>query len=156
MIKQTITYVDFNDEERTEDFYFNLTKAELADLQFKTPGGFTEMVEQITKTQDGPKLAELFQQILIMSYGEKSADNKYFDKSPEIANRFKNSAAYSELYMSLLSDADKAAAFIKGVLPKLNAEEQAAADKMMAEKNVQMPRISSESVRNNQSNAGLR
>ena len=34
MLKKTITYVDFNDQEITEDFFFNLSEAEISDWQY--------------------------------------------------------------------------------------------------------------------------
>ena len=41
MLKKTITYTDYNDNERTEDFYFNFSKAELTEMELSTVGGLT-------------------------------------------------------------------------------------------------------------------
>lgn len=131
MLKKTITYTDYNGAERTEDFYFNLTKAELAEMNLSIEGGMETMIKGIIAAQDGPKLAALFKDILLRSYGEKSPDGRRFIKSPELSAEFTQTEAYSELYIELMTDetGEKAAAFIKGVLP---AEAQKAAPSLTA------------------------
>ena len=84
MLKKTITYVDYNNIERTEDFYFNLSKAEITNLQLGTTGGLSTMIEKIMSTQDIPKIMETFQNIILQSYGVKSDDGRRFIKSPEL------------------------------------------------------------------------
>lgn len=117
MLKKTITYRDFNDEERTEDFYFNLTEAELAEMELGTQGGFGNKLEQILKAKDTPTLASIFKDILLRSYGVKSDDGKRFIKDAELTKAFTQTNAYSDFYMELATDDQKAAAFIKAVLP---------------------------------------
>lgn len=46
MLKKTITYTDCNDVERTEDFYFNLSKAEVIEMELTTTGGMTKVIEK--------------------------------------------------------------------------------------------------------------
>lgn len=118
MLKKTITYTDYNDVERTEDFFFNLSKSELMTLELGTVGGFAEMCEKITKTNDVPSIINVFKDIIYKSYGEKSADGKRFIKSTELSDSFAQTEAYSELFMELATDADKAADFINGIIPK--------------------------------------
>lgn len=117
MIKKTIAYVDYDGNEREEDFYFNLTKAELTELQLGTTGGLQKMIENIIKTKDIPRIIEIFKKIILASYGEKSADGRRFMKSKEITENFTQTEAYSILYMELSTDAEKAADFIAGVIP---------------------------------------
>ena len=117
MRKETITYVDYNGTERTEDFYFNLTKAELLDMQFGTVGGFDEMVTKIINTKDQPGLIKIFKDFICKAYGVKSADGRRFMKTPEILAEFVETEAYSVLYMKLATDADAAAKFINGCVP---------------------------------------
>lgn len=117
MIKKTITYTDYNGVERTEDFYFNLTKAELIDWQYSVDGGLYEILDKITKSADAAKIIDYFKEILLRSYGEKSDDGKRFIKSPELSTAFSQTEAYNMLYMELFSDADVASDFIKGILP---------------------------------------
>lgn len=123
MLKKTIKYIDFNGVEREEDFYFNLTKAELAELELGISGGLSEMLKKIQQTKDVPSIMEVFKKLLLLAYGEKSADGKHFMKSEEISNTFKCTEAYSVLFMDLATDADAASAFINGIIPSDYAEE---------------------------------
>lgn len=117
MLKKTITYADFDGVVRKEDFYFNLTEAELAEMNLMTKGGLKSYLESIISTQDTPALAELFKQIINKSYGVKSPDGRKFLKSEEILEDFTSTQAYSDLYMSLITDADAASSFINAIVP---------------------------------------
>jgi len=117
MLKKTITYTDFNGVERTEDFYFNLSKAELADMELSTEGGLLDVIKKIIASKDRPELIKLFKKIVLSSYGIKSEDGKKFKKNDEIREDFVSSNAYSEIYMELISDSDKASEFVNGILP---------------------------------------
>lgn len=117
MLKKTVTYVDYNGVERTEDFYFNLTKAEVAELELSVEGGFSKMLEEVVKAKDNVKIVELFKKMVLMSYGEKSADGKRFVKSKELAEAFSQTEAYSEIFMELALDNKAAAAFVNGIMP---------------------------------------
>ena len=122
MLKKTIKYVDYNDEERVEDFYFNLTKAELTEMNFSEEGGLQNVLRQIMNTRSYTKIAELFKTIILKSYGEKSPDGKRFIKTDDngrpLAKNFEETQAYSELYMELASNDEAATAFIIGIIPK--------------------------------------
>lgn len=118
MLKKTITYTDYNGNDRTEPFYFNLSKAELMEMQLGTTGGFDAMVQNIINAQDVPTLMTIFKEIILKAYGEKSADGKRFIKSEEISKAFSETEAYSNLYMELVTDAKAAANFITGLVPK--------------------------------------
>lgn len=126
MLKKTIKYTDFNGVERNEDFYFNLTEAELAEMNLMTKGGLKGYLEAIINTQDTPAIAELFKTIINKAYGVKSADGRKFMKSPEILEDFIYTQAYSNLYMSLIADANSAANFINGIIPEDMAKQVAA------------------------------
>ena len=117
MIKKTITFVDYNGTTRTEDHHFNLNKDEIAELQFSIEGGLNHLIENIVKAEDAAQLIKLFKKLILLSYGEKSEDGRYFRKNEELTERFASSPAYSELFMELATDDAKAAAFINGVLP---------------------------------------
>lgn len=123
MLKKTIKYVDYNGVEREEDFYFNLTKAEIAEMELEIPGGMTEMLKRITAAQDTPSLVKIFKDLILRSYGEKSADGKRFIKSQELKESFAQTEAYSELFMELATNADAASAFINGIIPADIAKE---------------------------------
>jgi hypothetical protein len=117
MLKKTITYIDYNGNERTEDFYFNLSKAEALEMEMSTTGGLTEMARKIVAAQDTPALIKLFKEFVLKAYGEKSADGKRFIKSEEIATAFSQTEAYTQLFMELATDADAAAKFFNGIAP---------------------------------------
>lgn len=117
MLKKTITYRDYNDVERTEDFYFNLTKAEIVEMELGTTGGFTEMVQKIIDTQDIPQIAKIFKDLVLKAYGEKSPDGRRFIKNDEIRDGFAQTEAYSDLFMELSTNSDAASAFINGIIP---------------------------------------
>ena len=132
MLKKTITYTDFNDEERTEDFYFALNKAELMEMQLSVDGGLTALLDKIVKEKDNAKLVGFFKKMVLDSYGEKSLDGKTFVKDETIKKNFECSAAYPEIFMELAEDAAKAAEFVNGIIPKSllkEIEAEAAANK---------------------------
>lgn len=117
MIKKTITYTDYNSTERTEDFYFNLTKAEVAKMEMSVNGGLAEQIQRIVAAQDQPAIIEIFEDLIQKSYGVKSLDGKRFEKTKELLNDFIQTEAYSQLFMELATDADAAAKFINGIVP---------------------------------------
>ena len=112
--------MDFNNEEREEDFYFNLNEAELAEMQLTTDGGMDEKIQKIIDAKDTKEIIALFKDLLLKSYGVKSADGKRFVKNQEIRDAFEFSAAYPVLFMQLATDAEAASAFVNGILPKAN------------------------------------
>lgn len=118
MLKKTITYKDFDGNERTEDFYFNLTKAEVMEMELGVTGGMTQMLQKIIEKQDSKQIIEIFKEIILKSYGEKSPDGKRFVKNQELRDAFEQTNAYSELFMELATNADAATAFVNGILPK--------------------------------------
>lgn len=125
MLKKTITYVDYNGSERTEDFYFNLTKAEVMEMEMSTTGGLAEAIKKIVAAQDAPAIIKIFKDLVLKAYGEKSPDGKRFVKSDEISTAFAQTEAYSILFMELATDADAAAKFINGIVPADVAAEAA-------------------------------
>lgn len=118
MLKKNIKYVDYDGNERTEDFYFNLNKAEVIELQLGTVGGLTKTLEKIVQEKDVSRIIEYFKTLILKAYGEKSADGRRFIKSQELRDAFEQTEAYSELFMELASNAQMAAEFVNGVLPK--------------------------------------
>lgn len=118
MLKKTITYTDFDGNERTEDFYFNLTKAEVTELELSINGGYSAMIRRVMSEQDAPTIMKTFKKFILDSYGEKSPDGREHFKSKEISEKFMATEAYSTLFMELCTDAKAAADFVNGVLPK--------------------------------------
>lgn len=117
MRKETITYTDFNDIERTEDHYFNISKSEIADMEMSAAGGYSEMLKRLVQVEDRPTLSKIFKEFILKAYGVKSADGKRFEKSPEISEAFSQTGAFDVLYIRLLSDTKFAIDFINSVFP---------------------------------------
>ena len=120
MLKKTFTYTDYNGVERTEDHYFNLSKAELMEMELSTTGGLAEMINKIVAAQDAPAIVKVFKELVLKAYGQKSADGRRFIKSKEIADEFSQTEAYSQLFMELATDADAAARFVNGIVPPMD------------------------------------
>lgn len=117
MLKKSITYVDYNGTSRTEDFYFNLTKAEITEMEMSTEGGLAEMINRIVAAQDTRGIIKVFKELILKAYGEKSPDGRRFVKSDELSVAFSQTEAYSALFMELATDADAASAFVNGIMP---------------------------------------
>lgn len=117
MIKKTIESVDYKGNNRKEDFYFDLSEAELMEMEMGVSGGFVEMINRIIEAQDAPSLIKEFKSLILKSYGVKSDDGRRFIKSDELSTQFSQTKAYSILFMELATDAAKAAEFVNGVIP---------------------------------------
>lgn len=125
MYKKTMTYTDYNGVERKEDFYFNLTKAEIMEMEMTTTGGMAEMIQRIVDAQDAPAIIKIFKDLVLKAYGEKSADGKRFIKSKELSDAFAQTEAYSQLFMELATDADAASKFVNAIVPNDIAQQAA-------------------------------
>ena len=117
MLKKTITYTDYDGNERVEDFYFNLSKAEYVMFENSVIGGMSKEIEQAMAMQNGPRMLEIFKDLVDRSYGIKSADGRRFIKSPEILQEFRETEAYVNLFMELVTSAEAGKAFLLGVSP---------------------------------------
>ena len=121
MIKKTVTYTDYNEVERTENFYFNLSKAEVMEMEMSTEGGMAESIQKIVDAKDAPAIIRVFKDLVLKAYGVKSDDGRRFMKTQpdgtRYADDFKETEAYSQIFMELATDADAAAKFINGIVP---------------------------------------
>ena len=138
MLKKTITYTDYNGLERTEDLYFNLSKAEIMEMEMSITGGLAEKLQKIVAAQDAPAIIQVFKDLVLRSYGEKSPDGKRFIKNDELRAAFSPTQAYSQLFMELATDADAAANFIKAIIP--NDLEKEVSKAMRENANPALPR----------------
>lgn len=130
MLKKTITFTDYNGVEKKKDYRFNLSKAELMEMEVGTTGGYVEMIQKIVDAQDGPQLIKIFKELVLKAYGEISEDGERFVKSEELSKAFSETEAYSQIFMELATNDVAAAEFINGIIP---------AD--LAEKAAQMPKL---------------
>lgn len=123
MLKKTITYIDLNGNERKEDHYFNLTKAEMIEYDSEFPEGVIEYLTRLVNLQDKGKLIKAFKDLILRSYGEK-LDNGKFIKSQEIRDAFMATEAYSELFLEVLSSEENMANFVNAIVPKAPSEQK--------------------------------
>ena len=126
-----ITYEDYNGVTKTKDFCFNLTEAEITQMELEVPGGLTGMLDRIVGAMDAPAIVSVFKEILMRAYGEKSPDGDRFIKSKELSEAFSQTEAYNQIYMRLITDDQVASQFINDIVPKKYA-------KAMAEKEAQL------------------
>ena len=117
MLKKTVKYVDYNGVERTEDFYFNLSKAEVAEMEMSVEGGFSAMLQELVNSKDNVRIVQIFKDMVLKAYGEKSPDGRRFVKSKEISEAFAQTEAYSEIFIELALNEEAAAAFVNGIMP---------------------------------------
>ena len=117
MIVRTMTYTDYNGETRTEKFYFNLTAAEIAKLNFSKKNGLEETIRRCIKEGDTGQMVSLLEEIVLLAYGERSEDGKRFIKSEELSRAFSQTPAYSDLFMSFFMDENAATSFLDELIP---------------------------------------
>lgn len=123
MLVKKIKYTDFNGNEREEEFYFNISKAELIEMELKTNGGFDTMLRKIISQQDSKKIVEIFKDLILRAYGIKSDDGRRFIKSKELSEEFSQTNAYNDLFLELTTNSDKAKEFVNGIIdPSLQGE----------------------------------
>lgn len=127
MLKKKIKYTDYNGVEREETFYFNLNKAEVAEMELEVKGGLSAVIERIVETDDRPKLIAIFKNLILKAYGVKSDDGKRFIKNQELRDEFEQTEAYAELFMELASDTDAATEFVNGIIPEIPQDHRAPA-----------------------------
>lgn len=119
MVKKTVKYTDYNGNERTEDLYFNLTKAEITEMELTTEGGLSEHLQKIVNEKDSKQIIECFKELLLKSYGQKSEDGRRFIKTDKLREEFSQTEAYSELFMEIAGNAETAAEFVNGIIPQV-------------------------------------
>lgn len=119
MLRKVIEYTDYNGEKRKEAFYFNLSRAELIEMEMVTKGGMENLLQSIIDTKDNRKLFELFKELITKSYGVKTPDGKRFVKNADLTEAFVQSEAYTELLLELMGDdaAGHVSEFVKGIMP---------------------------------------
>lgn len=117
MLKKTFNFTDYNGVERTETHYFNLTRAEISELNFSEIGGLEAYLKRIIAADNLPELIKIFKKLICMSYGVISPDGRRFIKNDEVLKNFTETEAFSQLYMELSTDAKAASEFVNGIIP---------------------------------------
>ena len=125
MLKKTITYSDLDGNQIVEDFYFNLSAAEIAEMELSHRGGLSSYLQQIINSNDGAAIITAFKEIISKSYGQRSDDGKRFIKSPELSKAFMETDAYSQMFLEMVTSAEASAEFVRGIVPaNLNTDEK--------------------------------
>ena len=119
MLKKRITFTDYDGNERSEEFYFNLNEMELTKMNLNADGGsLDKILQKIIDTKDIKEVIKLFEMIILTAYGEKSMDGRTFIKNDEVRAKYTSSEAYNVLFMELIGDSKKASEFVRGIVPK--------------------------------------
>lgn len=118
MYNKSITYTDYNGNERTEVHYFNLSKSEIMKMEMSVAGGLAEMIQRVVEAQDQTAIIKIFEELIQKSYGRKTPDGRGFEKKPEYLDAFISTPAYDELFMELATNAEAAAEFVNKVIPE--------------------------------------
>lgn len=126
MYKKSITYTDYNGNERTEGFYFNMSQSEAVKLNAKYPGGITEAMTEAVQSQDGQKIIDFFEELVAVSYGKKTPDGRRFIKSQEVLDEFRQCPAYDIFFMELVTNSEEASNFFNGIIPQIPVDNMAA------------------------------
>lgn len=118
MYVKSITYTDYNNVERTEDFYFHLTEAEVLEwLTTNTEATIDEVLDNMKKKNNIRGLLDSAKDLIYRAYGEKSVDGRRFIKTPEVKANFMETEAYSKLFMELSTDPKAASEFVNSIIP---------------------------------------
>ena len=126
MVKETITYTDYNGVERTETIYFHLEEAELMEMEMTTEGGLAEMIQKIVDAKDAPAIIKVFKDLVLKSYGVKSPDGRRFIKTEQLSQEFSQTPMYSKMFMKLATDDVAGAEFVKGIMPEIESDKKQA------------------------------
>ena len=118
MLVKEITYTDYDGNVRTEKFYFNLSKVELIKWDAESPGGLKKHLEDMALRKDPKEIFDMFETIILRAYGVKDEDGRRFMKSEMITRDFKETEAYSVLFMELTKDEKSMADFVNAIVPK--------------------------------------
>lgn len=125
MYKYTATYTDYDGVERTEDFLFNLSEAEIVEMEYGVTGGMQKMLEQIVAAKDTKRIMDVFKDLIKRAYGVKSPDGRRFEKDEKLSKEFTETPVYSDMFMKFARDADAAAEFVNKIIPQSVAAEVA-------------------------------
>lgn len=121
MYKRSITYTDFDGNQRTETFYFNLSKAELTEMALSTEGGLDVYIQKVVESRNSAEIIRIFKELILKAYGEKSDDGRRFIKhrnGVRLADEFAETEAYSTLFMELATDENRAVEFFNNIIPQ--------------------------------------
>lgn len=143
MFKKTVTYRDFNDVERTEEYFFHLSTTEVLKLEKNKDGSLSEQLEKIQRDEDEAAMLDMITKLVLLAYGEKSEDGRRFVKSDKLVEEFTETEAYSQIFLDIMTNENELIDFITGILPKEMSQE---VQKAMKEQEKLVPMSSSELI----------
>lgn len=115
MFKHTVTYKDFNGNDRKEDLYFHLSLPEVTRIQAEIGKDIQDHVKELVDNQNLKNLLEFLEMMMLNSYGQKSSDGKVFNKTKEIRHAFEYSQAYAEIFEQMMTNPELAKKFGEAV-----------------------------------------
>lgn len=127
MLTKNITYTDLNGKERTDQYMFHMSKADVIRLEaeLSTPEEFEDgsttalerVINKFVETKNIHEIVMFFEDLIKRSFGVKSEDGRSFLKYLDASDAFMQSPAYDVLLIELLSNEQNAIAFFSAILP---------------------------------------
>lgn len=121
MIRKTLTYLDYEGQEHTKDFYFSLNQTEFALMNNRLPGGFDAYLKRIQEDHNEEKLLELLIMFIEEGYGIRESDDDFVkedEQGRKLGKRFKCTEACDNLITELFEKENNIGAFLTGMLPQ--------------------------------------
>ena len=92
MLKQVVTYTDFNDQPQTKELYFHISKARILDNlvlieEFQNLANSLSGPERELSTEEKQNIIRLVKSFMKLSYGVRSADGQSFRQRDELPDR---------------------------------------------------------------------
>lgn len=126
MIKQHVSYEDYDGNKVEKDLWFHLNKSDLAKMSLGFDNGLIEGLTELQKKGDKKAVAEFIDNLLVNAYGVRKPGSDVFLKTPEIKEDFQYSLAHDEILMMLLGgEDDEIINFIVGIMPGMSVEDRA-------------------------------
>lgn len=126
MIKQHVSYEDYDGNKVEKDLWFHLNKFDLAKMSLGFDNGLIEGLTELQQKGDKKAVAEFIDNLLVNAYGVRKPGSDVFLKTPEIKEDFQYSLAHDEILMMLLGgEDDEIINFIVGIMPGMSAKDRA-------------------------------
>ena len=126
MIKQHVSYEDYDGNKVEKDLWFHLNKSDLAKMSLGFDNGLIDGLTELQQKGDKKAVAEFIDNLLVNAYGVRKPGSDVFLKTPEIKEDFQYSLAHDEILMMLLGgEDDEIINFIVGIMPGMSAEDRA-------------------------------
>lgn len=103
MVSRDITFTDYDGTSVTKKFWFNLTVADVQEIDMEFPGGLNSVIKDLTTDPNIVKILKAFKTIILKAYGVRTPDKKFYKDDIE-TKAFAASDAYSQLFIGFMTD----------------------------------------------------